>query len=74
MVIVLVLRGVEGLIDAVATGTADVHAFLRGRLGELVADQGAAEMFGAHFESDAATQAGVPLFLDRLERATRRGE
>jgi hypothetical protein len=64
--IVTVLRGVDGLVDEIERGSEPVHTFVRERVRTVVSRSDAREVLEAHFESDLATQARVPEFLERL--------
>lgn len=63
------LRGVDGLVGEVSSGRDPVHAYIRQTLREFLGDRRFLDALPGHFEPDAATQATVAPFVERLRSA-----
>ncbi len=66
--IVTLIDGRAEVVDEAAQTNPDVREFLRGRLSTLLATQAFMDALPAHLPPDAASQARLPLVLDRLRR------
>jgi hypothetical protein len=68
--IVTLVDGRAELVGEVTQADADLRQFLVGRLSTLLAAPSFLEALSAHLPSDTASQAWLPIFLDRIHRIT----
>lgn len=67
--ILVVVRGLPGLLDEIRVGVAEVHAEVRRQLREIFSGPDAVDLVRAMLEGDAATQATAPALLAALKQA-----
>lgn len=66
--IINVIDGRPEIIDEVTAAADDVREFLRNEFDELLADESFTDDIPLHFRPDPASQARVPIVIDRLRR------
>jgi hypothetical protein len=66
--IVNVIDGRPEIVDEVETAGGGVRDFLRLEFDELLADESFVDDLPRHFRPDAASQARVPIVMERLRR------
>lgn len=66
--VVAVVDGRETLVDEIASSSDDLRSYLAEAIGDLLALPAFMEALPGHLMSDAASQARLPLVIDRLRR------
>jgi predicted nucleotidyltransferase len=69
--IVTVINGRNEVLEEVAASTNDVREYLRERITQLLAEDAFITALPGHLPGDAASQARLPLILERLRRLER---